>query len=524
VASLVETQGYAGDEGNFEALYSTYRSDVQRLASYLLKNAADAEDASQTVFMNVLRALRQGVRPAEPRAWLMAITRNVCFSRRRAVSCRPVEVELDPERASEAADADMPRIDDIVGALSRMLPNQRTALILRDFRGASHGEICELLAMSPAGVETLLTRARTSFREEIEAGDQPFDCDETKALVEQQLAGKITVAERHSLRTHLRHCGQCSTLARAVRSSKGKLAGFLFWPVDLVQRLASALSQAPSVAHIAVAVTSTAAVAAVAIPVAITHVSASSNHVEGRTATGLAAPSASRESATSHAVGSSAASVAVRASHVRSRAAQTRAARQAHATKAAKAHSAARAAAGASVALAAAAPATEAAARSSAGTTTAPVSSIVHQVSPRAAGSPSAVHQQVASPPRSPSPAVKPTKSTGRPKKTKPAARHKPVAGRHPTDPAAKPPAGSDPLASLPTPTTSGSAANSGGGVTMGSQSTDSTTQSTTPSSPSSSSSGQGSTGQSSSASNANGSNGNSGNDDHNHKKPKHGH
>ena len=72
---------------------------MQRLASYLLRNTADAEDASQTVFVNVLRALRQGSRPAEPRAWLMAITRNVCFSRRRAAAARPDEVELDPERA-----------------------------------------------------------------------------------------------------------------------------------------------------------------------------------------------------------------------------------------------------------------------------------------------------------------------------------------------------------------------------------------------------------------------------------------
>src|SRR5207253_8966068 len=84
VASLLEAHGHAGDEGAFDLLYRTYRSEVQRLASYLLKNRADAEDASQTVFLNVLRALRQGVQPADPRAWLLAITRNVCFSRHRA--------------------------------------------------------------------------------------------------------------------------------------------------------------------------------------------------------------------------------------------------------------------------------------------------------------------------------------------------------------------------------------------------------------------------------------------------------
>ncbi|HST24466.1 MAG TPA: sigma-70 family RNA polymerase sigma factor, partial [Gaiellaceae bacterium] len=256
MASLLETGGHAGDEGNFEALYRTYKSEVQRLASYLLRNAADAEDASQTVFLNVLRALRQGVRPTEPRAWLLSITRNVCFSSRRAVACRPSEVEFDVETVSQAAEDRGPSSDEIVGALVRMQANQRTALILRDFRGASRSEIAGLLKMSTAGVEALLTRARIAFREELEAGEQPFDCDETKALVEQQLDGIITVSERHTLRTHLRHCSPCSTLARAVRSSRGKLAGLLLWPSGLISRLVAAFSQAPTAVHVAAALTS----------------------------------------------------------------------------------------------------------------------------------------------------------------------------------------------------------------------------------------------------------------------------
>ncbi len=271
MASLLETGGHAGDEGNFEALYRTYKSEVHRLASYLLRNSADAEDASQTVFLNVLRALRQGVKPAEPRAWLLAITRNVCFSRRRAGACRPDEVELDPETVGRPEENGGPSADDIVGALARMLPNQRTALILRDFRGVPRTEISELLHLSPSGVEALLARARTSFREELEADRQPFDCAETRTLVEQQLEGLITVAERHSLRTHLRHCASCSSLARVVRSSRGKLASLLPWTGDWFSRLAAALSQAPTAVHVAGAISSTAFVASVAIPVALVH-------------------------------------------------------------------------------------------------------------------------------------------------------------------------------------------------------------------------------------------------------------
>ena len=285
MASFVETHGHAIDEGHFEALYTTYKSDVQRLASYLLKNATDAEDAAQTVFLNVLRALRQGVTPADPRAWLLAITRNVCFSRHRAAAARPVLVELDYDEPAGPTEDGTPSADEIVGALTRLLPNQRTALILRDFRGVSRGEICNLMSLSPVAVEALLTRARTAFREELEAGEQPFACEETRKLVEQQLDGLITVADRHSLRSHLRHCAPCSTLARAVRSSRSKVAGLLFWPFDLISRLAGAFSQAPAVVHVAAAVTSTAAVATIAIPTAVSN-SPSLAHVEGRTAPG----------------------------------------------------------------------------------------------------------------------------------------------------------------------------------------------------------------------------------------------
>lgn len=220
---------------------------------------------------------------------------------RRAAAARPDYVELDDDTASQPSDEGAPSADEIVGALSRMLPNQRTALILRDFRGVSRTEISDLMSLSAVSVEALLTRARASFRAELEAGEQPFVCEETRRLVEQQLDGLITVADRHSLRTHLRHCSPCSTLARAVRSSRGKLAGLLVWPVDLVSRLAAALSQAPAAVHVAAAITSTAAVATVAIPVAITNAPAAA-HVEGRAAPGPATVSVARVARPSAAV------------------------------------------------------------------------------------------------------------------------------------------------------------------------------------------------------------------------------
>jgi len=453
---LLETGGHAGDEGNFEALYRTYKSEVQRLASYLLRNRADAEDASQTVFLNVLRAMRQGANPTEPRAWLLAITRNVCFSRRRAVACRPDEVELDYETASERDELG-PTADEIVGALARMRPNQRTALILRDFRGASRAEISRLLSMSTTGVEALLTRARASFRDELEAGDQPFDCAETKALVEQQLEGHISVAERHSLRTHLRHCSPCSTLARAVRSSRGKLAGLVLWPAGLVSRLAAAFSQASTAVHVAAAISSTAAVATVAIPVAMNQAQATPHVASG---------SPPARAVVSH-PGTSSGSPAVVVSRPTSRSAAAAHEASHHARHRARIRS------------------THGSAPTMA-SATAGASVPTQHVSPPAAAPAPSVTQPVAVPPRS-SPAVRP----GGKAKPKPS-RRRPVRGRGPLPidraPISTPPAdsllpgdngavdGAGPGISLGTTTTpslQGSSGGSGSGSSPGSSSTD---------------------------------------------------
>jgi RNA polymerase sigma-70 factor, ECF subfamily len=496
VASFVETHGHAGDEGNFEALYTTYRSDVQRLASYLLKNATDAEDAAQTVFLNVLRALRQGVTPSDPRAWLLAITRNVCFSRHRAAASRPVHVELDFEEPSGPTSDETPSADEIVGALARLLPNQRTALILRDFRGVSGTEICNLMTLTPVAVEALLTRARAAFREELEAGEQQFECAETRALVEQQLDGLITVADRHTLRSHLRHCASCSTLARAVRSSRGKAAAILFWPVDLISRLVAAFTQAPTVVHAAAALTTTAAVATIALPVAVSNGPQQLAHIEGRTAPGPVVPRAvaativkrpapAASPAVSVPVARRAAAPAVRTVTWHHAAkAQAPAVAPSHRVHARPAtHAAVHKTAAAPAVTAASVPVAVAAPHTDARPTTA--SAAVHTRAETASpttsssasnGSGSGITAPTASPSRSSSPAVKPAakpKPKARPKsKPKPSRKGGKKSGKavHPPAPPAQMPTSTPPATSLEpsgdAPADAGPGAAVGGGTT----------------------------------------------------------
>ena len=78
----------------FERLYRRHVDDVYRYALAVLGNRADAEDVTQTAFLNAYRAFQSGQQPEQPLNWLIAITHNVCRQRFRDAARQPREVVL----------------------------------------------------------------------------------------------------------------------------------------------------------------------------------------------------------------------------------------------------------------------------------------------------------------------------------------------------------------------------------------------------------------------------------------------
>src|SRR5918995_7545620 len=85
-------------------LYRRHVGDVYRYSYAVLGNHADAEDVTQTTFVNALRALERGEEPRKPSNWLITIAHNLIRQRFRQQQARPHEVELD--RDVPAAEAD----------------------------------------------------------------------------------------------------------------------------------------------------------------------------------------------------------------------------------------------------------------------------------------------------------------------------------------------------------------------------------------------------------------------------------
>jgi RNA polymerase sigma factor (sigma-70 family) len=148
----------------FEQLYEQHAREVYQYALALTANAADAEDVTQTTFLNAYRAFQKGERPHKPHNWLITITHNVCRMRWRSAGSRPREVALDEAPEPAALDDEQPNVDEVLTALATLSFNQRAAIVMRELEGRSYQEISGVLGVSVSSVEALLFRARRNLQ------------------------------------------------------------------------------------------------------------------------------------------------------------------------------------------------------------------------------------------------------------------------------------------------------------------------------------------------------------------------
>jgi RNA polymerase sigma factor (sigma-70 family) len=207
-----------GNDRAFERLYRKHAGDVYRYALVVLRNQADAEDVTQTTFLNAYRAFEKGERPQKPQNWLIAIAHNVCRQRFRQAQRRPAEVGYEEELAESVVHEDALSAEDIRRALGHLAFNQRSALVMRELEGRSYQEIAEILDVSVSAVETLLFRARRALREQLE---ESITCQEAELAISRQLDGRLPRKDKGALRAHLRECDECASFARSQRAHRG---------------------------------------------------------------------------------------------------------------------------------------------------------------------------------------------------------------------------------------------------------------------------------------------------------------
>src|SRR3954462_7488960 len=205
----------------FERMYQRHVGDVYRYALAVMRNPADAEDVTQTTFLNAYRAfVEKGNRPEKPQNWLIAIAHNVCRQRFRQTARRPSEVAFEDDIADTFVNDEVPSAEDIRRALAHLAFNQRAVLVMRELEGRSYTEIADILDVSTSAVETLIFRARRALREQLEGA---LTCGEAELSISKQLDGRLSRREKGQLRAHLRECAECATFARRQRAARTAL-------------------------------------------------------------------------------------------------------------------------------------------------------------------------------------------------------------------------------------------------------------------------------------------------------------
>jgi RNA polymerase sigma factor (sigma-70 family) len=148
-------------------LYERYSRQIYTYCFHQLGSREEAEDATQSTFLNAFRGLKRGIDPEFETAWLYKIAQNVCLTRQRSTSRRRrVEASGDLEAVQDFVPAHQADPDDLISlpeALVAMPEQQRRALLLREWQGLSYKEIADELELTQAAVETLLFRARRSL-------------------------------------------------------------------------------------------------------------------------------------------------------------------------------------------------------------------------------------------------------------------------------------------------------------------------------------------------------------------------
>jgi RNA polymerase sigma-70 factor, ECF subfamily len=160
-------------------LYEAHHAMVYRTAHRITGNAADAEDAMQTVFMRMLKREQS----SETRQAAMAeIDNPESYLRRSAVNAaldivraRQADNTLELERMPTSGSCtDLRDLRDTMRrALSRLNPKAAEMVALRFFEGYTNPEIAKLMGMSQIVVAVTVHRARKRLQQELIKGTTP---------------------------------------------------------------------------------------------------------------------------------------------------------------------------------------------------------------------------------------------------------------------------------------------------------------------------------------------------------------
>ncbi len=172
-----------GDDAAFAELVDKYKQPVMNLAYRILRDAAEAEDVAQNVFLQAYKSAPRYQASARFSTWLFTIARNLCLNEIRRRSRHPTDSleatgpDADEQPARQFEDRKVPLPTDaalqgelaqkIELALAELPEIQRTAILLCRRDDLSYEDIARVIGCSLSATKSLIHRGRETLKEKL---------------------------------------------------------------------------------------------------------------------------------------------------------------------------------------------------------------------------------------------------------------------------------------------------------------------------------------------------------------------
>jgi len=172
-----------GDSGAFVQLVDKYKQPVMNVAYRMLRDATEAEDLAQNVFVQVYKSAHRYEVASKFSTWLFTIVRNLCLNEIRRRSRHPAD-SMDAAHP-EQEDQPLHQFEDtktfsppdsllqgelaekIEQALGDLPENQRTAIVLCRQDELSYEDIAKVLGCSLSATKSLIHRGRETLKQKL---------------------------------------------------------------------------------------------------------------------------------------------------------------------------------------------------------------------------------------------------------------------------------------------------------------------------------------------------------------------
>jgi RNA polymerase sigma factor (sigma-70 family) len=167
-----------GDFGPASEIFDRYSGRIYNFALRFLKNSEAAEDATQEVFVKMLKYANQFHGDAKLSTWLFSITANWCRDYLRKADNKSKEsddvlltlaapLDQTPDRNLETRENELR----VQKALELLTPEQKEAILLSRYQGLSYAEIAQIAGCSEGAVKTRVFRAMETLKKAL-GGDR----------------------------------------------------------------------------------------------------------------------------------------------------------------------------------------------------------------------------------------------------------------------------------------------------------------------------------------------------------------